>query len=230
MALRFKFRKERIVTDANFFLFHEFEAIWKWDKTSHRVKSNKMFYFIFLLCDLSEDNPLRDVHAEKKEEESLFRAYGDKKHKFTPKERSLVSDAVDCYIKYTKTAEERILEAFDNKAEELRDVLDGTLPETVENEKDGVTTFVSNTEIITNGLKEIDSIKRLKINVIAAVRKEAMMQRVRGQVVLSPLSKGDISITPDYEVYAQYEAEFIQGESGSGQELTPEGTIKEVTE
>lgn len=227
MALRFKFRKERLVVDANFYLFHEFVSIWKWDKSPHKTKANKLFYFIFLLCDLSEENPLRDVASEKKEEESFFRAYGNKHHQFLSKERALAEAAIDCYIKYNKTAEERILESFDNKAEELRDRLEETKPETVENSKDGVTTFVTNTDIITRGLKELDSIKKLKINVIAAVRKEAMMQRVRGQVILSPLSKGDISIIPEYEVYAQYEAELIQGASEGGQDLFKEAEAEE---
>ena len=207
--INFKFRKERLVTDAVTYIFHEFVDILEWDKTTDKRKANKMLYFVFLLCDLSEENPIRDVPYDHKEEEALFRAYGKKTHKFTKRELELVHPAVDTYLKYSKAAEERILEVFDDKAEEIRLVLEETKPETVENEKDGVVAFSTNTGIITKSLKELDYIKKQKINVMAAVKNEAMTQRVRGQLVLSPLSKGSISLTPEYELYAQYEADPI---------------------
>ena len=131
--------------------------------------------------------------------------------------------AVNTYIKYSKTAEERILELFDIKAEELRKVLDSTKPETEENSKDGVTTFVTNTDIITKGLKELDFVKKQKVNVINAVRNEAMSQRVRGQIVLSPLSKGAIDVPHEYELYGSYETDTIQKSGGSGGEEPEDG-------
>jgi len=212
MALKFNIRKEKIVTDANFYLFEEFVDIWKHDRDVNKRAAHKMLYFIFLLCDLSEDNPLRDVAAEHKEKEALFRVYGAKEHKFTKKERELLQRGVDTYIKYSKTAEERILELFDVKAEELRLVLENTKPETIENERDGVTTFVTNTGIITKGLKELDFVKKQKINVISAIRNEAMTQKVRGKIILSPLSKGNITIPAEHELY---EINTISGESES---------------
>lgn len=219
MALKFKFRKEKLITDANFYLFKEFTDIWEWDKNPGKPMAHSFFLFIFHLCDLSEDNPIRDVAEEKKEKEALFRTFGDKAHIFTEEEHALLGPAVACYIKHNRTAEERILTSFDLKAQETREVLNDTEPETVENSKDGVTTFVANTDIIARGLKELDSIKKSKINVISAVRKEAMMQRVRGQVTLSPLSKGNIAIVPESELYAQYETYIIQGEGDGEQEF-----------
>lgn len=213
MAIKFNIQKERIITDPFFFLFKEFTDIWKHDKSTNKVKANKLFYFVFLLCDLTEDNPLRDVDAERKEVESKFRVFGNKNHTFSKRERTLLGAAVDCYIKYSKTAEERILESFDQKAEELRDLLDKTKPETAENSKDGVTAFVTNTDIITRGLKELDLVKKQKINVISAVRKAAMTQRVRGQVTLSPLSKGNITLPSEVELYELYETQIIQGKN-----------------
>lgn len=192
--IRFEFRKERLVTTPQFYLFNEFVELWRWDRTRVKTKANKLFFFIFLLCDLTEDNPLRDIPAESKEEEALYRVYGKKTHKFSRRERELLLPAVDCYIKYNKTPEERILDAFDSKALQLRKTLEKVEPETFENSKDGVTTFVSNSAIITKGLRELDSVKKLKMNVINSIRREAMSQRVRGQAVLSPLSKGVIPL------------------------------------
>ena len=164
--IRFEFRKERIVITPQFFLFEEFVAIWKSDRKPDKPRANKLLFFIFLLCDLTEDNPLRDVPSEVKEEEALYRAYGNKKHNFSKRDVELLIPAVVCYIKYNKTSEERILEAFDKKAIELRDALEVVKPENYENYKDGVTTFVSNSSIITKGLKDLDIVKKLKMNVI----------------------------------------------------------------
>lgn len=202
--IKFNFRKEKIVTSPQFYLFKEFVAIWKFDRSNEKLKANKLLYFIFLLCDISEDNPLRDVDSAKREEESLFRAYGNKKHKFTKRERELLEPAVKCYIRYNITAEERILELFDVKAKELRQVLEDTIPETCENIQSGVTSFVSNSSIITNALKELDFVKRQKIGVIAAIRKEAITNRVRGQVSLSPLSKGNIPLASEVELHNRF--------------------------
>jgi hypothetical protein len=197
MPVRFNFRKEKIVTDPTFFMFKEFVDIWEWDEEDGKPKANKLFYFIFLLCDLTETNPLRDTPANKKEEEALHRVYKNRKYKFPEEEYNLLKPAIDCYIKYNEMSEERILHSFDIEAESLRDVLEDTAFETVENIKDGVTSFTSNSDIITKGLKELDSVKKLKASVIAAIRKDAMSQTVRGKQTLSPLSKGSIEL-PDF--------------------------------
>lgn len=197
MPVRFNFRKEKIVTDPTFFMFEEFVNIWNWDKSDEKDKANKLLYFVFLLCDLTEVNPLKDVPAEKKEEEALHRVYKNKDHKFKKKEYELVKAAIDCYIEYNEMAEERILTAFDNKAAQLRKVLKDTEFETYENIADGVSSFVSNSDIITKGLKDLDSVKKLKAAVVAAIKKDALSQRVRGQVSLSPLAKGNIEL-PDF--------------------------------
>jgi len=194
MAIRFKFRKERIITDEIFFMFKPFRDLWNWDTAEDKEKAHKLFYFIFLLCDLTEENQLRDVPSAKKEEEAKFHAFGNKSRVFTKAELKVLEPAIACFIKYNTIPEERILEAFDIKADELRNVLEETKPETVENFKNGVTTFVSNSAIITKGLKKLDAVKKSKINVIAAVRREAMTQRVRGGTTLSPLSRGNIAL------------------------------------
>jgi hypothetical protein len=194
MAIRLKFRKERVITDEIFFLFKPLTDVLDWDTSNNKVKANKMLFFVFLLCDLTEENPLKDIPANKKEEEAKFRAYKDRGKSFSKDELSVLQPAIECYVKYNTTPEERILKAFDEKSEETREELENTKPETVVNEKDGMVTFASNSSIITKGLKELESIKNVKKNVISAVRREAMSQAIRGKVTLSPLSKGNIEL------------------------------------
>lgn len=180
--------------DEVFELFEPFRNVMAWDKSNNKVKAHKIMWFIFLLSDLTEENPLRDIPVEKKETEAKFRAYGDKDKVFTTAELLVLVPAIECFTKYNTTAEERILKAFDDKSDELRAALEETLPETATNEKDGVTAFVSNSTILTKGLKELETIKKVKMNVVAAVKREAMSQKIRGKIALSPLSRGNIEL------------------------------------
>jgi oligoribonuclease NrnB/cAMP/cGMP phosphodiesterase (DHH superfamily) len=194
VGVAFEVKKERIVTDAKFFLFKPFVDIWEWDKSERKDKAHAMLRFIFLLCDITEECQLKDVAFSKREAEALFHAYKDKNYKFTKKERALVEAGVACYIKYNESAEERLLDEFDHKAEELRGKLEDTMPEAITNVNNGVTTFVSNSEIITRALKELDTVKKSKISVISAIKREALTQRVRGAASLSPNSRGLINV------------------------------------
>lgn len=215
MAIRFKFRKQRIVTDATFFMFHEFVSIWKWDKAKNKDKAHSMLYFIYLLCDLSEGNPIKDEPLEAKEEKAMKYSYGSKKTFFTKKELELLEPAIECYNKYNNTAEERILTTFDNKAVELRNELEATVPETVEYDDFNGTKFATNSDIITKGLQELNIIKRSKVGVIAAIKKEALTNKIRGQITLSPLSKGALEL-PTIAVAvdtSNLDVQDIQGET-----------------
>lgn len=194
MALTFEIRKERIVLKPEFFLFKEFTDIYDWDRSPAKVRAHKMLRFIYLLCDITEDCQLKDIATAKREAEALFYAYGSREYSFTPKEIELVTAGINCYKKYSENAEERLLAEFDAKASTLRGALEKVIPETVPNVINGVTSFASNSDIITKALKELDSVKRMKGVVISAIKKDAMTQRVRGQIVLSPHSKGLIEV------------------------------------
>lgn len=210
MAITFEIKKERIITSPKFFLFKPFVDIWDWDKTETKDKAHKMLRFIFLLCDITEECPLKDVPVSKREAEALFHAYKDKNYKFTKKERALVEAGIACYIKYNESAEERLLGEFDNKAEELRSKLEDTMPEALENCNKGVITFVSNSEIITRALKELDVVKKSKISVISAIKREALSQRVRGAATLSPNARGLLTMPTLADKDIQDETDSVQ--------------------
>jgi len=195
MALQFKFTNDKIVLDAKFFMVKEFVDVWKYDKSKDKAKANKMLYFIFLLCDIGEENPLLDVKIEDREVEAKFRAFHDRTKKFTMRELELLEKAIPMYIDLNMTIEERLLVVFDHKAEQLKTMLEHTTPETVENEENGVVTFVSNSKIITTALTKLSMIRKNRASIVASIRKEAMSERVRGQLKLSPLIKGLIKLS-----------------------------------
>lgn len=218
--IKFEFRKESLIITPQVMLFKPFVDIIESDKSSSKLKSNKMFLYIFFMCDLTEDNPIRDSY-DNKHKEAMFRAFGNNsKIKLTKADKALIQNGVECYIKYNETSEERALEVFDSKAAELRKAIDIMTPETAENSYDGVVSFVTNSKIISTGLAELASIHKKRDVIVASIRREALMTRVRGQMKLSPLSKGEITLYRDADaslyrkgLINKDEAEVIQRES-----------------
>lgn len=200
MAYQFEFRKEKIVIDFRFFLFKEFVDIWTKDKSKNKLKANKMLYFIFLLCDIGKENPLKDVNVSKRETEAKFRAYRNKDKEFVKNELDLLEPAIKVYVDINKTMEERLLIAFDEKAIQLSNKLDTTLPETIANEENGVVSFVSNSKIITDALSKLSKIRTNREKIVSAIKKKAISQKVRGGIKLSPLVMGLLKLEEDVEV------------------------------
>ncbi len=194
MAYQFEFREEKIITDFRFFLFKEFVDIWAKRKSKSKLNANRMLYFIFLLCDIGKENPIKDVNVNKREEEAKFRAYRDKEKKFERMEIDLLEPAIKLYIELNMTVEERLLTAFDEKATQLSDELEKTLPETVTNTENGVVSFVSNSKIITDALSKLSKIRTNREKIVSAIKKQAISQKIRGGLKLSPLVRGLINL------------------------------------
>jgi len=188
------FRKERVVLDYKFYLFKEFVDIWKSDKTKTKNRANSLLYFVYLMADINEENPLRDVTSSKREEESKFRAFKKRDKVFTDKEEQLLSAAIKKYTYLNTTPEERMLYTFDRKIKELVDLLESTTPETVTNVENGVVSYASNSKIIADALSKISKIRKTREKILSAIRKEAVSQKIRGQLSLSPLVRGLLTV------------------------------------
>lgn len=191
---KFTFRQDKIVLDYKFYLFKEFVDIWKHDKTKSKNKANSMLHFVFLMADITEDNPLRDAPPEKREEEAKFRAFKRKDKKFSDKELELLSAAIDKYAYLNTSPDERMLQVFDEKIKEITDLLENTKPETIKNVENGVVTFASNSKIITDGLSKISKIRKTRAQILSSIKNEAVSQKIRGQLALSPLVKGLLNV------------------------------------
>lgn len=146
------------------------------------------------MYDIGGDNPLKDVDPSKREVEASFRAFGSRTPKFTKAEYELITKAVNMYVKINTTPEERVLYAFDKKAEELVKTLEEATRETSTNVDNGVVTFVSNSKIITDALAKLSLIRKTRSSIMASIKNEAMSEKVRGQIALSPLVRGLIEI------------------------------------
>jgi hypothetical protein len=192
--IKFNFRNEKIVLDYKFYLFNEFTDIWKYDKTKTKTKANNMLYFVFLMADITEDNQLRDISPSKRAEEAKFHAFKKRDKEFTDKEYQLLSAAIQKYTYLNTTPEERMLKLFDKKIKELIEVLESTRPETVTNEENGVVSFVSNSKIITDSMTKIARVRKDREKILSVIKKEAVSQKIRGQLALSPHVRGLISL------------------------------------
>jgi len=190
MAYQFEFRDEKIVIDFRFYMFKELLDIWNKDRSKDKLNANRMLYFIFLLCDIGKDNPIKDEEADKRESEAKFRAYRDREKEFSVVEISLLEPAIKLYIDLNTTVEERLLAAFDKKAKEISKLLEVTTPETVTNSENGVVSFVSNSKIITDALSKLSKIRTNRELIMSTIKKRALTQKVRGGLSLSPLVRG----------------------------------------
>ena len=197
--IKFDIRKERLIIDPTFLMFDEFTNIWKWDKTQLKANATKLLRFVFHLCDLSDDNPLRDIEYSKKEVECKFRVFGNRDHLFSDDELSLLHPAIDCYTQQNTTSEERMMEVFNKKIDQIKDVLEDAEPEFIKNinANTGEIKFTSNLDIITKALKEIDNILEAKNKIKAKVMRESSGSKVRGNLKRSALSKGAFKINED---------------------------------
>jgi hypothetical protein len=192
VAFQLKFRNEEVVVDYKFFLFKEFTDIW--NIKDKKLDKNKLLKFVFLFCDLTEENPIKNVKADKLEEEAKFNAFNDRHKVFTKKELKLLDPAIKKYVYLNTTMEERLLYAFDRKAVQLSAVIENVIPETVTNKENGVVSFVSNSKIITDALSKFTKLRVNREKILASIRNEAISQKVRGSIKLSPLIRGLIKL------------------------------------
>lgn len=196
--IRFEFNaKDLIVVTPELCLIDEFVDILKWDKTSDLKNASGLFRYVHYMCDMSSSNTYRDLPTGVKETTIMKAVYGVSKTKFTKKESELVDACLHAYFLLSDIPEERVLSTFDEKAEEVRQVLEETMPETVENDVSGIVMYASNTDIITKGLKELNKTKAAKIAIMQYVRQDNDKDKVRGKAELSPLAQGRIAL-PDF--------------------------------
>lgn len=193
--INFQFTEDdKIIITPELCLVEEFVDTIKWDPTPNNEKASKIFKYVDFLCNMSSGNTYRDLPEDIKESSVMRAVYGDKKLKFTKREGELVQRCIDAYLTVNSLPEERVLETFDVKADEVRRVLEETLPVTLVNENNGVVEYTTNTDIITKGLKELNKTKIAKLAVMKVIRQEIGKDKVRGDAELSPLSLGRFKI------------------------------------
>lgn len=159
---------------------------------------NKICIFIFLLCDLSNDNPLVDRPYDTKREEALEVAFGDSLAKFikykdeNERVRDLVNQAINIYLKEVNSDEQKDIAIYSKKMDQFRIMLSKMSPVIERNvaENTSMISFTTNMHIINSVLKDVVALIQAKSSMIALNTTGMLPKHLRGG--LSPLATGRI--------------------------------------
>jgi len=192
--LKFIVHNGKVCLDPAIMLLEEFSDILAYGKKKKNEDlSNRMLLYIFLCCDLTDDNFLRDVDYRLKPEQAISRAFSGTIKKFSEVESTLIDAGIDAYNFFNETSAERAIMTVDKKIDEARTMLDATEIEIVRNIKDnGEVTFVSNETILFKIAENIGKLMTLKLAVSAAAKKMENTGRVRGGKGSSLLERGNL--------------------------------------
>ena len=157
--------------------------------------------FIFLLCDLSNGNPLVDRPFDSKKIDALIVAFSGPENAANFKTsmesnvalKDAINSAISAYVEYENTDEQRDINTYNTKMDQFRYMLKNMTPVIIknENEKTGFKTFSTNIDIINSVLNDVVSLIQAKASMIALYTTGTVPKHLRGG--LSQLSKGNIT-------------------------------------
>jgi hypothetical protein len=183
MPIKLNFKNDKLIIDVNFLQLEEFTLIKEYygkDKT----KLDKMFLYMFYMYSLSEENDFRDLDSRVKGEQAVYRIWKTREAipPFNKKEAKLFENAVDAYVLFSSTEEERMVSEIDRKIEQIRETVKNTKPRIVEqtNDKTGEIKFVTNMEILNKAINSIPTILETKEKLISSMKKQSFNTRNRG--------------------------------------------------
>lgn len=174
---------------------------------------DKICIFIFLLCDLSNDNPLVDRPYNTRREEALEVAFGADLNRFVALKdsngviRDLINKCIDVYLKDVNTDEQKDIATYSKKMDQFRVMLNGMKPTIEKNthEQTGMISYSTNMEIINSVLRDIVSLIQAKSSMVALHTTGIIPKHLRGG--LSKLATGEILVVDTDEIVEQEDEE-----------------------
>ena len=174
---------------------------------------NRLCIFIFLFCDLSNDNPLVDRPYNTKREEALSIAFGERLDEFSKTKdtnedlRDKINKCIDIYLKEVNTDEQKDIATFSKKMDQFRVMLQGMKPRIEKNthETTGIVSFSTNMDIINSVLKDIVNLIQAKASMIALHTTGVIPKHLRGG--LSALAEGKLAQDLDTDITQDEETE-----------------------
>lgn len=193
--IKFTMKDGRLQMTQEFLMIPEFTDVWNRDKTKEKQHAHDILFYVYLMCDLQDDCPTKNLDKIVKDQHCRFMVFKDKAYQFTDKDLPYVQAAVTAYTLLNETSEERILQVYDAKIDQLRIMLEEVTPvirEGVSNA--GVATFTTNVDMINRALKEVSNLVKAKNELKQAILAGLSAGYVRGQLTLSPRDRGSIKI------------------------------------
>ena len=193
MPIKLNFKEDRLIIDVNFISLDEFMVI-KEHYGTNKQKLDRMFLYMFYMYSLDESNIFRDLDNRLKKEQAIYRIWKkrEKEPPFNSKELTLFDEAVDAYILFSSTEEERMISEIDRKIEQIRKTVKETKPRIIEqvNDKTGEVKFATNMEILNKAINSIPVILETKEKLISSMKKQSFSTRNRGGKQTSFREKG----------------------------------------
>ena len=193
MPIKLNFIDDRIIIDVNFLSIEEFTTL-KEHYGASKQKLDHMFLYMFYMYSLNENNIFRDLDNRLKKEQAIYRIWKkrEKEPPFSKKELEMFNKAVDAYILFSTTEEERMIAEIDRKIEQIRMTVKNTEPQILEqmNDKTGEVKFVTNMEILNKAINSIPTILETKEKLISSMKKQSFSTRNRGGKQTSFREKG----------------------------------------
>lgn len=183
--------KSKTVVDRDSLEYKEFTDLLDKDEEI----GNQLLLYVFLMCDISSNNPIRDVPYKEKEAEARAVIFDDPDYnvfKELGKEwHDMLVAAIKCYEKNIVTDEEKDIYAYDKKMDQFREMLLETLPKIEKNFGTTGVSYSTNIDIINNVLEDIVTLIQTKASLVSMMVQGTVPKHLRGG--LSPLSTGQIN-------------------------------------
>jgi len=193
--MKFMLDKSRTIVDKNSLTSEIFNKIINKDLEI----GNQILLYVFLVCDISYDNPIRDVPYVDKQREAAMVAFNDEDYSIyntLGKEwHELTIEAIKCYDKEIVQDEDKDVYAYDKKMDQFREMLMETTPRIEKNFGPDTISYSTNIDIINNVLEDIVTLIQTKASMVSMIVQGTVPKHLRGG--LSPLTKGDINTKPN---------------------------------
>jgi len=183
MPIKLEFRDEKLIININFLQIEECVKL-KDYYGKNKAAADKTFLYMYYMYSLDENNSFRDLDSRTKKEQAIYRVW--KKRESTPPfkkdEAELFYDAVEAYIMFSSTEEERMIFEIDRKIEQIRKTVKETEPRIVEqvNDKTGEIKFTTNMDILNKAINSIPTMLETKDKLISAMKKQSFSTRNKG--------------------------------------------------
>lgn len=199
--LRFTVNGGVVVLDPSVLLIKEFTDIIDYCKGDKDL-SNRLLLYVFFCCDLTDNNPLKDIDYRLKEGQAERRAFGERGRVFKAKEKALIDAAIDAYNFLNETSIERSTIALDRKIDEIRTLLEELKPEQhavfeqhlcsmcAEGTENVIEKYVSNAADLLKFGEMLDKFGTLKLRAMKTASEIENTGRVRGGKGSSMIERG----------------------------------------
>ena len=156
-----------------------FNEIWMHDKSRSKSKASNMLVYVFHMCDITDDNFMRDVPSEQRDPLAKKNAFGNENHKFTDEEQDMIDRAMAWYEVLNKNSVMRLSVALDKKIDEITEFYDSNK-----------ITSTTDLDKQTNSMNKLDKILKAKKLADDYAKYQTEKKRVKGGSELSPLEEG----------------------------------------